>query len=106
MEAYGHRSKSIPFSTQQWTMVLGIRGKHMKTKLSTKQTEIIGVRFANPPFKMYFYNCKHGVYLGQELVADTPHGPAVCFCVRLAVPEVEAEDYQPLKTISRGVSNL
>lgn len=70
----------------------------------------IGARFLDGPnpFKVYTYQIRRGfsVFLGQELVADTPTGPRLAICVRLdATFNPEAYPGE-LKTITRKVVML
>lgn len=70
-------------------------------KKRTKPLSTIGVRFPETPVKVYTYQIPRGskVHLGQELVADTPRGPAVVFVVRIDKTPQKFEFM--LKTIDR-----
>lgn len=85
--------------------------------VSTKKTKpekfnTIGVRFLESQHlaKIYTYKVRPGakVYLGQELVADTPRGPAVVVVVRTDKTPNEHETYpiEGLKYISKKVVAL
>lgn len=70
----------------------------------------IGVRFIDgpDPYKVFTYQVRRPttVYVGQELVADTPRGPKLCICVRID-ERYNQEDYPgELKTITRKVVSL
>jgi len=73
--------------------------KEPKLKFNT-----VGVRFltGNDVIKIYTYKVPKDkkVLLGQELIADTPRGPAICAVVRLDktphIPEVYEEQYGAL----------
>ena len=81
-------------------------------KVTTKQKVIpfntIGVRFSDGSgaggiAKIYSYKIRKGgkVHLGQELVADTPRGPAPVFVVRIdKTPNPEATVFLERKTVA------
>lgn len=79
-----------------------------KSKSGAKSTQkpaerltTCAVRFAATPEKIYTYKVKRGrVKLGDELIADTPRGPAVVFVVRLDANAQPVEGVE-LKTITR-----
>lgn len=76
----------------------------------SKEFSTIGVRFIDgpDPYKVFTYQIKRlrTVYVGQELIADTPRGPKLVICVRID------ETYNPeqypgeLKTITRRAAPL
>lgn len=71
----------------------------------------IGVRFLGANVhKVFTYGVRKGakVLLGQELVADTPNGPALCIVVRLdAKPAAEDHRWpEGLKFITRKTTPL
>lgn len=71
----------------------------------------VGVRFidGNDPYKLFTYQVKKeaSLYLGMELIADTPRGPKLCVCVRLDA-EYNPDDFPAhgLKVITRKAAPL
>lgn len=68
----------------------------MKAYKRTKHFGTIGVRFINSPRDIYSYKVRdlRKITLGQELVADTPHGTSVVVVVRIdETPSVHATKY-------------
>lgn len=92
----------------------GLRGykmsKKTKVKRDAKPYYTIGVRFLDGPriAKVYTYKV-HGRYkvtLGQELVADTPHCPAVVAVVRIDSTPQDTDPSVDYKFIHKKVANL
>lgn len=76
----------------------------------SKNFVTIGVRFIDgpDPYKVFTYQIRRGtsVYVGQELISDTPRGPKLCICVRLD-QTYNPENYPgELKTITRRAAPL
>lgn len=62
-----------------------MKSKIKMPRVPAKDYDTVGVRFANDPARIWTYRVKRGAKLkrGDELVADTPRGPAVVFVVRV-----------------------
>lgn len=56
-----------------------------KRKIVKERYTTVGVRFAADPRVVYTYRVRRNAKLkpGEEVVADTPRGPAVAFVVRV-----------------------
>lgn len=81
-----------------------------KTKRKTKKYSYstIGIRFASGSYTVYTYLIRRGakVKLGDELVLDTPRGPAVGFVVRIdKTPQWRKEGYD-YKYATRRTTSL
>ena len=68
----------------------------------------IGVRFPANPQKVYTYRIRKGVkvYLGQELITDSPSGPAIVFVVRVDARPRDNEFGVDYKFIERKAAPL
>lgn len=85
-------------------------GAHTKMKRNTKKETYytIGVRFLSGDVgRVFTYRVRTGkaVHLGQELVADTPRGPALVVVVRIDKTRQDTGPYE-YKYITRKVATL
>lgn len=79
-----------------------------KTKRNNKPHSTVGVRFLSGDIaKVYTYKIRTGkaVHLGQELVADTPRGPALVAVVRIDKTPQDSGPYD-YKFLERKVTLL
>lgn len=80
----------------------------MKKKKLTDPYYTVGVRFLTDVSKVFTYKVhrKKKVLLGQELVADTPRGPAVVVVVRIDTTRQDTQYGITYKFLTRKVSPL